>query len=280
MFLTILWNMALLISGSMLSALAVNGILIPQNFISGGVTGLSLLIHYLFPACPVATLYFFINIPLFILGWLYVSRRFFFYSIAGMLFFTAAVSLIHIPIPVHDPLLSALLAGIISGAGSGLMLKSYGSAGGTDILSVILLKRFSIKIGTTVLAFNALLLSAAAIVFTLESALYALIFMFVSSKIIDIVVTGLSQRKAVLIISSQWREISKEIMENIHRGTTIFQGIGGYTGKQENIIYTVVTFREMARLKEIVRRIDPNAFVVITDTLEIIGRRIGNQPAW
>jgi len=160
----VLWNLTLIALGSALCAVALNGILIPRQFLSGGFTGLSLIVHYLFPAFPLGAIYFLLNIPNYAFGWKYVGRRFFLYSIAGMIIFSAAIEAIHISLPVYDYLLSALLAGVIVGIGSGLILKSLGSAGGTDILSVILLKLFSIRLGTTILAFNVMILAAAAAV--------------------------------------------------------------------------------------------------------------------
>lgn len=97
---------------------------------------------------------------------------------------------------------------------------------------------------------------------------------------INLVVTGLSQRKAVYIISPHWEEISREIQEKVNRGVTILGGRGGYTGREQQILYTVVTFRELVRLKRMISGIDSNAFVVVTDTLEVMGQRIGNQPQW
>ena len=276
----VLRNLVLMTLGSLLCAVAVNGILIPHQFFGAGFTGISLVIHYLAPSLPIPVLYFILNIPLFALGWMYVGRRFFLYSIAGMLIFSGALAFTHVSLPVYDKLLSALLAGIIMGMGSGIILRSLGSGGGLDILSVILMKRFSIRLGTSILAFNAFVLAAGAILFSLEMALYTLVFLFGSSYMVNLVVTGLSQRKAVFIISPQWEEISQEIMEKIQRGVTIIGGRGGYTGREEQILYTVITFRELSRLKQLISVIDPDAFVVVTDTLEVMGHRIGTQPHW
>jgi uncharacterized membrane-anchored protein YitT (DUF2179 family) len=274
------WNMGLMILGSFLCALAINGILIPHRFVSGGVTGLALVVHYLFPFFSVALIYVVANVPLFIAGWFFISHRFFIYSTIGMFLFAIAVTWVNIDIPVQDKLLAAVLAGLIQGAGSGIILKSAGSAGGTDILSVILLQRFSIRLGTTVLGFNLLILSAAAFFFSLENALYTLIYLYVSTKIVDLVVTGLSQRKAIFIISPKWERISTRILSEIHRGVTILRGQGAYSAREQKILYTVVTFQEVADLKQIVRKEDPNAFVVVSDTTEVMGHRIGNQPHW
>jgi uncharacterized membrane-anchored protein YitT (DUF2179 family) len=276
----IAWNLGLIALGSALCSVAINGILIPQQFYGAGFTGVALLIHYMFSSLPVAVLYFILNVPVFCLGWIYVGRRFFLYSIAGMFIFTGTLVWIHISFPVHDKMLSALLAGIIVGVGSGIILRSLGSAGGLDILSVIFLKRFSIRLGTTILASNSLVLVAGAILFSLEGALYTLIYIFVSSYMVNLVVTGLSQRKAVYIISPQWEEISHEIMDKIQRGVTVIKGQGGYTGRDEQILYTVISFRELPQLKQLIRGVDPSAFVVVTDTLEVMGHGIGNQPHW
>jgi uncharacterized membrane-anchored protein YitT (DUF2179 family) len=274
------WNMGLLILGSLLCALAINGIIIPHRFVSGGVTGLALVLHYLFPFFSVALIYLLANVPLFIAGWFFISRRFFIYSTIGMLLFAGAVAWVDVGVPVQDKLLAAILAGLIQGAGSGIILKSVGSAGGTDILSVILLQRFSIRLGTTVLGFNFLVLSAAAFFFSLEDALYTLIYLYVSIKIVDLVVTGLSQRKSIFIISPNWEKISTRILGEIHRGVTILRGQGAYSAREQQILYTVVTFQEVASLKQIVRKEDPSAFVVVSDTTEVMGHRIGNQPHW
>ncbi|MEK7374715.1 MAG: YitT family protein [Thermodesulfobacteriota bacterium] len=274
------WNLVLLVLGSLLCGVGVNGILIPHGFVSGGVTGLALVFHYLVPSLSVALIYALANVPLFIAGWFFISRRFFLYSIVGTLIFSAAVQWAQLPVPVQDKLLAAILAGLIFGTGSGVILKSMGSAGGTDILSVIFLHRFSIRVGTTVLAFNTLVLATAALLFSLEDALYTLIYLYVSTKIVDLVVTGLSQRKAVFIISPRWEKISPRILTEIHRGVTILRGQGAYSQREQQILYTVVTFREVATLKQIVRSEDPAAFVVVSDTTEVMGHRIGNQPHW
>jgi uncharacterized membrane-anchored protein YitT (DUF2179 family) len=276
----VIWSLGLISFGSVLCAASINGILIPQKFLSSGFVGLALMIHYFFPTLSLAWIYFAMNIPVFAVGWKFVGRRFFLYSLAGMVIFSCAVQWIHVPVPVEDKILRALLAGIITGVGAGIIFRSLGSAGGLDILAVIMLQRFSIRLGSTSLAFNAVVLTGGALLFTLERALYTLVFVFVSSYVVDFVVTGLSQRKTVFIISSKWKEISEVILHQINRGLTIIEGKGGYTGKAEQIIYTVITFRELVELKRIIRKADPSAFVVVTDTLEVMGHRIGTQPHW
>ena len=278
--LTILWNLLLISVGCFLCAAAIKGILIPKEFLAGGVTGLSLLLHYVLPSLPVGVIYFMLNIPLFIIGWMFVGRRFFWYSIAGVVIFSAILFLPYPLIPISDMILAALTAGIVTGVGSGVILRSLGSAGGLDILSGVLFKKFSIRPGTFVLGFNALLMTVAAFRIPLEMIIYTLIFMYVTSYSVNMIITGLSQRKAIMIISPQWRQIADEIMQSMQRGVTVVRGAGGYTGKEVQILYSVVTFSELSRFKQMIRNIDPQAFVVVTETLEVMGKGIGNQPHW
>jgi uncharacterized membrane-anchored protein YitT (DUF2179 family) len=277
---TIGWNLALLSIGCVLCAIAVKGILVPKQFLAGGVTGLALFGHYLLPSLPIGLIYFLLNIPLFVIGWLFVGRRFFWYSLAGMLIFSAVIFAPCPVFPVEDMILSALTAGIVSGMGSGIILKSLGSAGGLDVLSVILFKRFAIRPGTTVMTFHGLLLLVALFRLPMELVLYTLIYFFINSYFVNLVVIGLSQRKAIMIISSRWQEISRQIMDKLQRGVTIMQAEGGYTGQQLHVLYSVIALTELSRFKEMIRKIDPQAFVVVTETLEVMGKGIGNQPHW
>jgi uncharacterized membrane-anchored protein YitT (DUF2179 family) len=279
-FLNVLWNLLLISLGSIVCAIAIKGILIPKEFLAGGVAGLAILVHYLVPSLPVGVIYFILNIPLFVVGWMFVGRRFFIYSLAGVAILSVALIFPYKIFPIRDMILAALTAGIITGVGSGIILKSLGSAGGLDILSIILYKKYSIRPGNIVLAFNALLLTAAALRIPLEMVLYTLIYMFVTSYFVNLVVTGMSQRKAVMIISPQWEAISREIIEKLQRGVTVVRGEGGYTGKEIQILYSVITFSELSRFKEVIKKKDPEAFVVVTETMEVMGKRIGNQPHW
>ena len=128
--------------------------------------------------------------------------------------------------------------------------------------------------------FNVILMLTAVARLPLEMILYTLIYIYVSVYFMNLVVTGLSQRKSVMIISIKWSEISKAIMANLDRGVTVIHGQGGYSGHQQKILYSIIPFQELARFKELVLGIDPDAFVVINNTLEVMGHRIGNQPHW
>jgi len=273
-------NLLLILTGSILCAVAINGILIPQKFVTGGVTGLAIIVHRVYPQLHTGYAYILLNLPLFLIAWLQVGRRFFFFSLFGLFSLSGAILFVHIPIPVQDKILGALLAGIFTGAGAGITLRSFGSQGGLDILSILLLRRFSISIGNTILCVNAFVLILVLLTYSLDAVLYTLIVFYVSSKVLNLVVTGLSQRKAVFIISSKPDLLASEILKDIKHGVTVLHGEGGYSGKPERVLYTVITFRYLGHLKQLVKNIDPDAFVVVNDTREVMNYRIGNQPHW
>lgn len=265
------------IAGGWIIAFSVNGILIPHEFAAAGFTGLSLILHYLFPTVDNAWFYLLLNIPMFIAAWFFVSRMFFLFSIIGMLNLTLALYICNISIPIEDPILAAILAGIISGVGSGMVMKSRGSTGGSDILSVIMLNQFSIPIGKTFLVVNIIVLTATGFFFSLDLTLYSLIYFFVNSRVVDVVISGMSQRKQVMIVSPAWEHISHKLKNDIQRGVTIVNAVGGFSGQEIKILYCVVSMRELSYAKKIIRDLDPNAFVVVQNTAEVMGKRIGNQ---
>jgi uncharacterized membrane-anchored protein YitT (DUF2179 family) len=276
----VIYNLFLITVGCVLCAVAVNGLLVPHDFVSGGLVGVALLVHYSWPNLSLALMLLIMNAVVFLIGWRFVGTRFLLYSLAGTFIFIFAIAYININIPVGDKMLAAILAGIITGAGAGLILRSQGSAGGIDILAVIMMENYSIRLGSTYLLFNSVVLVAAALIVSLQGALYTLVFMFVTSQCTDLVVTGLSKRKVIHIISTEWEKVSRYIQEEVKKGVTIIPAKGGYSGYEKPIIYTVVTFRDVARLKRSIRDIDPDAFMVINDTLEVVGAGMGSAPQW
>lgn len=269
---TIVWNGFLITLGSFICAVAINGILIPRHFLSGGLTGLSLTVYYFYDKIDVGWLYFIFNIPLFIIGWVRVSRQFFFYSLFGMAVFSLALLVTKVTIAVHDQMLAAILGGIIAGIGSGIIFRSYGSAGGLDIISIFLNQKYSIRLGQTILAFNSIILLACAILFGIDLALYTLVYIFVATYVIDLVLVGLNQRKTVFIISDNSRQIAEEILKQMHRGATFFKGEGAYSQTPRDIVYTAITMKELTKLKDLIFSVDKDAFVVVNDTKEVLGK--------
>lgn len=273
---SVLFNCGLIICGSIIFVIGMNSILVPQKLLSGGLVGTALILHYLVPSFDIGLTYFLLNIPMLLLGWFHVSRRFMLYTIFGMTFFSLAANLIQTPtVELSDPILAALFAGVLCGVGGGITLRSLGSAGGLDIFAVYVNKRFGLRPGVVIMASNALVLLAGAAFFNVEKALYSLIYVYTSSRVIDVVLTGFNRRKALIIISKESHKIADDILFRVNRGVTYLKGQGGYTGEESDVIFTVTTLTELPRMKEIVFNIDPEAFMVVNDTLEVLGKRHG-----
>ncbi len=276
---SVVMNLWLITVGSIIAAFGVNAILVPQQFLSGGATGITLIVHYLLPQFGVGFLYLLANIPFAILGWFSISRRFMYYTVFGIAAFSIAASVMPSTSLLHidNKILAAILGGIIYGLGGGIILRSAGSGGGLDILAVYLNKKWEIRLGWTYSMFNSVLLIGGAIIFSLETALYTLVFIFTTGKVIDSVVTGFNQRKQILIVSDKTDLLAEEILRRLNRGVTLLEGEGAYTHKSKRIIFSIVALTELARMKDLIFEIDPQAFVVINDTLEVLGYRHGSR---
>lgn len=259
--------------GTAVCGWTINALIIPYHFMSGGVSGVSLLVYYLVGFPPVGLSIFLLNIPIFVLAWREISFRFVIFSLFGMAGLSGFVFLFTgASFPIHDEMLAAIMAGVFMGVGSGLTFRAGGSQGGVDIVSIFLNRRYSIRYGHTIFSINILILVATGVVVSVDKALYTMIMMFVSSQVLDRIQAGFNQRKSVMIISSASRTISQGILHDLHRGVTILKGEGGYTGQPQEVVYTVTTMLELGRLKELVWTIDPNAFIIVNDTVEVIGK--------
>jgi uncharacterized membrane-anchored protein YitT (DUF2179 family) len=262
-----------IVLGALMWSISINGILVHHEFISGGISGLALLIHYLIPKLSIGLMVFLINIPLFIMGWTMISGKFFFFSLLGMfsfsLFLTFTTSF---HITVANPLLAAVFAGVISGCGSGLIFRSGGSGGGTGIIAMVLNRRLSVRVGIVSSLFNSIPLVLGAFLINLDAALYSIIYVFVSGSVMDRILASFNERRSVFIISAHSFEISQQILNKLHRGATLLTGRGAYTQSPLEIIYSVISLFELAKMKDMVTAIDPKAFLIINETQEVIGK--------
>jgi uncharacterized membrane-anchored protein YitT (DUF2179 family) len=269
-------NLGLIVLGSLIYVIGMKSILIPAQLLSGGVTGIAVLLYYLFSGVNFGLLYFLLNIPLIIIGWIHISRRFMIYTVMGIITFSVMASFIKLPPPdITDPILSALYSGVICGAGAGIILRSLGSAGGLDILAVVLNKKYGVRPGSILSLINILIIGTGAFFHDFEMSLYSIIFVYTSSKIIDAVLTGFNRRKSMMIISDHSEKIAQEILVREDRGVTFFNGTGAYSGRDKKVIFTILNLTELPKMKELVFNTDPNAFMVINDTLEVLGKRHG-----
>lgn len=261
-----------IILGCFVAAIGLTMFLIPNKVAAGGVSGLATVIHYL-SGFSVGWLMLLLNIPLFILGVIFIGKEFGMKTFVGTALFSLFTEATKaFPIPTNDLLLSSVYGGIILGLGLGIVFKSGASTGGTD-LAALLINRFfpSISIGKGILLVDFFVIISEGIIFNWELAMYSWIALFISSKVVDFVQEGFNYAKAVYIISNKADDISTQILDEMQRGVTLIEGKGAYTGERKKILLCVTTRIEIPSLKNIVHSIDPKAFVIVHNVHEVLG---------
>lgn len=259
------------IIGAAIIAIGFNVFLLPNQVASGGVSGISTILKGVFGWEPGIVQYAF-NIPLFIAGLIFLGAKFGIKSFVGTLTLPAVVLFTSSWEPwTMNPLLGALFGGITVGLGLGIVFRGGASTGGTDLAAQIITKYTGFSLGTSVLLIDGLIVLSAAIVFDIESALYALIGLFVTTKTIDIIQLGFSQSKMIYIITNKQEEIRDAIYKEIDRGVTKLPAIGGYTEVERPILMVVAYQTEFTKLKHLIKAIDPQAFVIVSDAYEVLG---------
>lgn len=262
--------------GSLLYAVSVNCFSAPNNIAPGGITGLATVIHYLLPAAPMGLTILLLNIPLLITAWLVLGRTFAVRTLICTLLSTAIMdtSVSLLPIYTGDMFLVSVVGGVLAGVGLGLIFLRGGSTGGTEIVARLLERRFPhVPVGRLMLAVDAVVIVIAALVFkTVESAMYAVVLTFVSSTLIDTLVYGGLGGKLVLIFSKQQERIAAEILQTLHRGVTKLHSRGGYSGEESEVLLCAVSRTQMYPLRRLVAGIDPTAFLIITSAEEVWGQ--------
>ncbi|WP_099361348.1 YitT family protein [Fredinandcohnia onubensis] len=257
--------------GSATVALSFNLFLLPNKVASGGVSGISTILNSLF-GWEAAYVQWAFNIPLFIAGIIFLGKMYGARTLIGTLFLPFVVYLSRNLEPAtFDPLLGALFGGIGVGLGLGITFRGNASTGGTDLAAQIVHKYTGISLGKSVAFIDGLIVVTAAIVFDIESGLYALIGLFVTSKTIDLVQVGLGNSKMALIITNRQDEVRQEIFDKLDRGVTKLSGYGGYTDDERPMLMCVVEQKEFTKLKQVVQSIDTSAFVVVMDAAEVLG---------
>lgn len=266
------WQIVQLLIGSAIVAVSFNMFMVPNGIASGGVSGLSILVQRLADITPAITQWA-INIPLFFAGLWLLGRKFALKTALGSVLLPLFVLFTDgIHTPTHNPLLAAIYGGIGVGLGLGLVFRGGGSTGGVDLAAQILHKYTGLPLSLAVVCFDGCVIAAAGIIISPEIALYALIGLFVTSKTIDFVQTGLQLSKVAFIISEQSEQVAEAILHDLDRGLTRLDGHGGYTGAGRTVLMVVVSQNEVPKLKQLVRAIDPNAFVILSNTAEVLGQ--------
>ena len=268
-------DILVIIIGSFISSLGVNLFLSNAKLLSGGVTGIALILQYLWEV-PSGITVFLLNIPLFFVSYKYLNKRFTIYTAIGMLSFSTALMItkpLSTLVQVDDMLLYCIYGGVLSGIGSGLIFYRNGSTGGTDIITMVIRKKYSnFDIGQVGFAFNLIIVTVSIFIFGLPRALYTLISMFITSNILDKVLNGFTSKKLLLILTEKEDDIINYVIKDMNRGITALMAEGGYTRDKKRLLYVAVTTSQMISLKTKILRVDPKAFITIIDVSEVKGK--------
>ena len=265
--------------GSALFAVGFQFFLYPNSIIVGGVSGIAMIINLL-SGLPVGIMTIILNIPLFIIAWKYFGTGFIISSAVGMTLSSVFVDVLAVfeVSPTSDMLLACIIGGAVKGLGLGLVYYAGATTGGTDIIAKFLRLKFPyINFGTVVLVTDFVIVLAFAAIFNkIESAMYAVIAMFVVSKAIDLVLYGIDNSNVCYIISEKSEQIVECITDTLHRGVTILEGEGAYSHQSKQVLLCVVKRTQISEIRKMIRNVDENAFFIVTDAKNVFGKGFGD----
>ncbi|MDN3016852.1 YitT family protein [Paenibacillus sp. BSR1-1] len=259
--------------GAIIMAYGLEAVLIPNNMIDGGVTGLSMILSHV-TAINLSIFLVILNLPFFFLGYKQIGKTFAISMLYGIVALSVATSFMHHVKPiVNNELLAVVFGGLILGLGVGLTIRNGGVLDGTETLAILVEKRLPFSVGEIIMFVNVIIFTIAAFVYSLENALFSMLTYYIAFKTIDVVVKGLDDMKSVYIISDNTDEISDAITERLGRGVTFLHGEGSYSGEDKRVILCVFTRLEETKMKDIIRELDPQAFIIATDVSSVYGGR-------
>lgn len=259
--------------GALIAAFALEGFLIPNNIIDGGIIGISMMTSYITKLNLGAIIVLF-NLPFLFLGYKKMGKMFVATVLYGVSMLGIFVNLIHNTQVTESDLLATVFGGIILGFGVGLILRNDGALDGTEILSISIAKKLGFSVGEIIMFFNFFIYSAAGFLYGWDSAMYSILTYFIAYRVIDIVLEGLNSSKSIYIVTNFAKEIGDSIIKELNISVTYMKGKGGYSGKEQTIIYCVVSRLEIAKIKTLIRENDPSAFYFIQDVHEVEGIRV------
>ena len=259
-----------LAAGVLCAAIGLRGFLIPVHLIDGGVTGISMLSSE-YSQVPISLWLVIINLPFVILGTRQVSLPFALKCGLSILALAVTVHFLVIPPVTHDRLLSAVFGGVFLGAGIGLSIRGGGVLDGTEILALIVGRKFGATVGSVILGLNVVIFAVAAYVLSVDAALYSMLTYLAASKTVDFLLYGIEAFNGMLIMSPYNDKIREAIIRDLGRGVTVFKGRGGYSSQEQEILYCVLTRLEIVKAKGIITEIDENAFIVMQPVNEVKG---------
>ena len=275
-----LWKYTVIILGAAVYAAGMQFFMFPNSVISGGVTGVAMIFNQLF-GLPVGVMTILMNIPLFIVAWRYFGLDFMLGSLTGMAVSSAFIDLFALTgiVMTDDIMLASIMGGVIKGVGLGMVYYVGATTGGIDIVAKFLRQqRPHLNFGSIILVLDVIILIAYAMILNkYESAMYSIIGMFVVSKVVDLALYGIDISSVCYIISGQMEEIIRQITSgNMHRGVTILQAKGAYSGEDRPVIMTVIKRHQISEIRRIVKNTDKDAFFIVTDAKNVFGNGFEN----
>ena len=265
--------------GSFIFSFTINAVVIPNQFGSGGVTGITLLLYYILGINP-GTSNLVINIVLLLIGYQFLERRTMFYTIYAVILMSVFLDItrgMYQFIP-HNSLLAAIGGGVVGGAALGLVMLGNGTTAGTDIIAMMLKKYLGWDVSVSLLLLDIFVVSPLSIISDLEKVVITLIYLFTASRMINLVLEGFNSKKSFMIISKKYEEIGSQIQEKIGRGTTILDGHGFYSREERKVLFVAVNRLQVMTLQRIIHDVDPKAFIIITEVTHVIGEGFTYQP--
>ena len=264
--------------GAFIVGFALDCFLIPNKIIDGGVVGISMMINYL-TKFNLGIALLIINLPFICLAFTKLGKLFVLQTFYADFMMAVATNIFHHwgYIVTNDVLLATIFGGIILGVGVGIVLKNEGSLDGTEIMALVLSKKFGFSVGEIVMGFNLFIYCVAGIVLSLESAMYSILTYFIAYRMIDVVLEGLNSSKSIRIISDKAEEIGQTLIDELDISVTYLHGIGGYSKQKKTLIYCVASRLEMSKMKEVIKQIDPTAFFSVVDVHEVYGTRMSKK---
>jgi uncharacterized membrane-anchored protein YitT (DUF2179 family) len=269
-------NLFLVILGSVVMAVGYSLFLIPHHFVPGGVSGIAMIVNY-FTRMPLGTLIMVLNIPVFVVGIKIMGRKYGLRSLLGMVVSSLLIDffheVVHIKSATDNAILAAIYGGVMLGVGLGLVFRGRASTGGSDILGQILNRWTGMSVGIGIMLIDFFVISASGVAFKkLEAPLYGYIVLFISSKVIDMILEGWNYTKMVIITSTKTEEIQDFILNTLDRGGTALKSRTLYLSREGETIMTVIHRKQLADLRQFIKSIDPGAFVIINDTYAVLGK--------
>ena len=267
--------------GCFIAASSINLFLVPSHLLTGGATGIAIIVYYL-TNLPIGAQTMAYNIPLLFAAYKLLGKGYTVDVIIGTAIFSFmldALRFLNSYAPLNDLMLAAIFGGVFNGIGYGIVFRMNGSTGGFDIVGAIVKKYYSFQMGGVIFGFNCIVMLAAGFLFGATPAMFTLICMYVTSQVTDKVIAGFNSRKVVLIISPQSRYIADEIINEVGRGVTFLQGQGAFTRMERNVIFVVVSLTQIAKIKFLTHLIDPHAFMIVLPASEVMGRGFSEPTA-